>query len=99
MYEVQTLITVGALLADVPHTRPVPISTTSDDAAVREMLGADRSRYEGPTGIVGVLQHIAADEGLDAVSVLAAVAHDVAHPPAPKAILGVLGRLADRMAG
>lgn len=93
MYEVQTLITVGALLADVPHTRPVPISTTSDDAAVREMLGADRSRYEGPTGIVGVLQHIAADEGLNAISLWAAVPHYVAHPPAPKAILGLLGRL------
>ena len=93
MYEVHTLVTVGALLADVPHTRPVPISTTSDDAAVRELLGADRSRYEGPVGIVGVLQHIAAAEGLDAISVWAAVPHYVAHPPAPKAMLALLGRL------
>lgn len=93
MYEVETVITVGSLLADVPHTRPVPISTTADDEEVRVMLGADRSRYEGPTGIVGVLQHLAADEGFHAVSVWAAVPHYVAHPPAPKAILGLLGRL------
>lgn len=97
-YDVQTVITVGALLADVPHTRPVPISTTSDSSQVRMLLGAERSRYEGPTGIVGVLQYIAAQEGLDAVSVWAAVPHYVAHPPAPKAILGLLGRIEELLA-
>lgn len=92
-YDVQTVVTVGALLADVPHTRPVPVSTTSDNPQMRLLLGADRSRYEGPTGIVGVIQHTAVQEGLDAVSVWAAVPHYVAHPPAPKAILALLGRI------
>lgn len=92
-HDVQTLVTIGALLADVPHTRPVPISMTADDAFVREKLGAERSRYEGPTGIVGVLQHMAGANDLEAVSVWAAVPHYVGHPPAPKAILALLGRV------
>lgn len=93
MYRVQTLITVGALLADVPHTRPVPISTTAEDPDIRDVLGADHSHYEGPTGIVGVFQHIAHDSGLDTLSVWAAVPHYVAHPPSPKATLALIGRL------
>src|SRR5690625_2568334 len=93
MFEVQTVVKVGALFADVPHTRQVPISTTSEQPVVRERLGADRSRYEDPVGIVLVLQHIASEEGLDATSVWAAVPHYVAHPPAPKAMLGILGRI------
>lgn len=90
---VQTVVTVGALLADVPHTRPIPVTTTSDDADLREVLGLEPNTYEGPTGIVGVLQAEAQRRGLDALSVWAAVPHYVAHPPSPKATLGLLMRI------
>lgn len=90
---VRTVISVGALLADVPHTRPVPVTTTSDDAEIRERLVAERSRYEGPTGIVAVLQHMAAEANINALSLWAAVPHYVSSPPAPKATLALLGRL------
>lgn len=88
-----TIVTIGALLADVPHSRPIPVTTTSDDPAVRSELGLTSSTYEGPTGIVGVLQNEAADRGMRAMSLWAAVPHYVAHPPSPKATLGILSRL------
>src|SRR5450830_1687127 len=90
---VRTVITVGALLADVPHTRPIPVTATSEDPAVRELLGVDPNTYEGPTGIVGVLQHEAEVRGMRALSLWAAVPHYVAHPPSPKATLAILTRL------
>ena len=90
---VRTVITVGALLADVPHTRPIPVTATSEDPAVRELLGVEPNTYEGPTGIVGVLQHEAEVRGMRAVALWAAVPHYVAHPPSPKATLAILTRL------
>ncbi|RMI13447.1 PAC2 family protein [Cellulomonas triticagri] len=90
---VQTVVTLGALLADVPHTRPIPVTATSEDAAVREELDVESNSYEGPTGIVGVLQHEAAARGLRTVSLWAAVPHYVAHPPSPKATLALLQRI------
>jgi proteasome assembly chaperone (PAC2) family protein len=90
---VRTVITVGALLADVPHTRPIPVTATSEDPAVRELLGVEPNTYEGPTGIVGVLQHEAEVRGMRALSLWAAVPHYVAHPPSPKATLAILTRL------
>lgn len=90
---VRTVVTVGALLADVPHTRPIPVTTTSDDRALRESLNLEPASYEGPTGIVGVLQHEAARRGLQALSVWGAVPHYVAHPPSPKATLALLARV------
>ncbi|WP_448060508.1 PAC2 family protein [Cellulomonas hominis] len=90
---VRTVVTLGALLADVPHTRPIPVTTTSEDEDVRHRLGVEPNTYEGPTGIVGVLQHEAATRGLHAVSLWAAVPHYVAHPPSPKATLALLTRL------
>jgi len=84
------VVTLGALLADVPHTRPIPVTTSSDDVDVAQRLGLERSAYEGPTGIVGVLQHEAAARGLTALSMWAAVPHYVAHPPSPKATLAIL---------
>lgn len=90
---VRSVVTVGALLADVPHTRPIPVTTTSDDPAAQRDLGIDASTYEGPTGIVGILQHEAARRGLTAVSVWSAVPHYVAHPPSPKATLALLSTL------
>lgn len=90
---VRTVVTVGALLADVPHTRPIPVNATSEDAVVRAALGLEASTYEGPTGIVGVLQHEAAARGLQSLSLWAAVPHYVAHPPSPKASLAILHRV------
>ncbi len=90
---VRTVVTVGALLADVPHTRPIPVNATSEDAAVRAALGLEPSSYEGPTGIVGVLQHEAAARGMQSLSLWAAVPHYVAHPPSPKASLAILHRV------
>ncbi len=90
---VRTVVTVGALLADVPHTRPIPVNATSEDAAVRSALALEASSYEGPTGIVGVLQHEAAARGMQSLSLWAAVPHYVAHPPSPKASLAILHRI------
>ncbi|NKX93476.1 PAC2 family protein [Sanguibacter hominis ATCC BAA-789] len=92
---VRTVITVGGLLADVPHTRPIPVSATSEDPAVQALLDVEQSAYEGPTGIVGVLQHSAQEGGLRALSLWAAVPHYVAHPPSPKATLALVVKLED----
>lgn len=90
---VGTVVTLGALLADVPHSRPIPVTATSDDDALRRRLGLDPNTYEGPTGIVGVLQNEAQRRGLRSLSLWGAVPHYVAHPPSPKATLALLVRL------
>jgi proteasome assembly chaperone (PAC2) family protein len=92
---VEMIVTLGALLADSPHTRPVPVSGTSSDAAVSLRMGYEPSTYEGPTGIVGVLQDACAEAGIPAVSLWAAVPHYVAQPPCPKATLALLARVED----
>jgi len=89
-------ITLGALLADTPHTRPVPVSATADPGTAAA-LGLEQSRYEGPTGIVGVFQDASARAGLPAVSLWAAVPHYVAQPPCPKATLALLRRVEDQL--
>ena len=93
--EVELVVTLGALLADSPHTRPVPVSGTASDREAMEALGLERSRYEGPTGIVGVFQDVCTTAGLPAVSFWAAVPHYVASPPCPKATLALLRRIED----
>jgi predicted ATP-grasp superfamily ATP-dependent carboligase len=90
---VTTVVTLGALLADVPHTRPIPVTVTSDDAALRRTMDLEASTYEGPTGIVGVLQSEATRRGMHSLSVWAAVPHYVAHPPSPKATVALLVRI------
>ncbi|QAY62486.1 PAC2 family protein [Xylanimonas allomyrinae] len=91
---VHTAVTLGALLADVPHTRPIPMTATSDSKALRAALSdVEPNTYEGPTGIVGVLQHAASQRGLQSVSLWAAVPHYVANPPSPKATLAILARI------
>ena len=92
---VEMVVTLGALLADSPHTRPVPVSGTSSDAGLSLRLGYEPSTYEGPTGIVGVLQEACAQAGIPAVSLWAAVPHYVAQPPCPKATLALLARIED----
>ncbi|WP_240645939.1 PAC2 family protein [Georgenia sp. SYP-B2076] len=90
---VGTVVGIGALLADVPHSRPIPVQTTSNDTQVQALLGVEGSDYEGPSGIVGVLAHMAGERDLHTLSVWAAVPHYVAQPPSPKATLAILLRL------
>jgi proteasome assembly chaperone (PAC2) family protein len=91
---VQMVITLGALLADVPHTRPVAMTGLASDPALLERMGASGpGTYEGPTGIVGVLHSIASDAGLPAMSLWASIPHYVAAAPSPKAALALVRRL------
>ncbi|HET7173760.1 MAG TPA: PAC2 family protein [Nocardioidaceae bacterium] len=92
---VTSLVTLGALLADVPHTRPVPITGISSNAELAAAHHLEPSTYTGPTGIVGVVSDAAERRGLATMSFWAAVPHYVAQPPAPKATLALLGRLED----
>jgi len=92
---VQLVVTLGALLADTPHTRPIPVTGTATDPEVVEQLKLQESRYEGPTGIVGVLQDACDRLDMPAVSFWAAVPHYVAQPPCPKATLALLGQIED----
>jgi proteasome assembly chaperone (PAC2) family protein len=87
---VQMIITLGALLADVPHSRPVSITGITSDEGLVERLGFEPPTYEGPTGIVGVLQRACAEEGLPAVSLWASVPHYVAAAPNPKVALALV---------
>jgi proteasome assembly chaperone (PAC2) family protein len=89
----EMVITLGALIADVPHTRPVPITGLATDRELVERLGLSRSKYEGPTGIVGVLHDACRRHGLTSASLWAAVPHYVAAVPNPKAALALLRRL------
>lgn len=92
---VEQIVSLGALLADVPHTRPVPVNgAASDDGAVRA-LNLEPSQYEGPTGIVGVLQDACRRSELPAVSLWAAVPHYVAQTQCPKAALALLRHMDD----
>jgi proteasome assembly chaperone (PAC2) family protein len=92
---VDLVVTLGALLADTPHSRPVPVSGTSSDAELAARLGYEPSTYEGPTGIVGVLQDACSTAGIASVSLWAAVPHYVSSPPCPKATLALLGQIED----
>jgi len=92
---VHELITLGALLADTPHTRPVPVTGSTNDPVLMERLSLDQSRYSGPIGITTVLSDVAARAGLATAGIWAAVPHYVAEPPCYKATLGLLGALED----
>jgi proteasome assembly chaperone (PAC2) family protein len=90
---VQVVITLGALLGDVPHTRPVAMSGHASDVTMLERAGLAPSAYEGPTGIVGVLHTACADAGMPAASLWAAVPHYVAAATNPKAALALLRKV------
>lgn len=92
---VSTVVTLGAMLADTPHTRPVPVTGTAYDPEAAQRYGLERNKYEGPTGIVGVLQDECVRAGIPAVSIWAAVPHYVQHAPSPKATLALLHKLED----
>jgi proteasome assembly chaperone (PAC2) family protein len=84
------IVTLGALLADVPHTRPVPMTGICSDPELIDRLGLTQSSYEGPTGIVGVLHHACTEAGFPSVSLWASVPHYVAAAPNPKAALTLI---------
>src|ERR687891_900801 len=90
---VEFVVTLGALLADVPHTRPAPVTGSASDPELVERLGLQASRYEGPTGIVGVLHDAFRRAGVPSVSLWAAVPHYVSLAPSPKAALALCERL------
>lgn len=92
---VELVVTLGALLADVPHTRPSPVTGAASDPVLVEQLGLQLSRYEGPTGIVGVLHDGFQRVGLGSVSLWAAVPHYVSLAPSPRAARALCTRLGD----
>ncbi|MGI8421820.1 MAG: PAC2 family protein [Gaiellaceae bacterium] len=97
--EVELAVTLGSLLADVPHTRPAPVTASASDAKLIDALGLPPSRYEGPTGIVGVLHAACRQAGLSSVSLWAAVPHYVSLAPSPRAALALCDRLAELIGG
>src|SRR5918997_3272693 len=91
--DVRLVITLGALLADVPHSRPVSVAANAQDPSLVENLGLSPSRYEGPTGITGVLHRYCASKGLPAVSFWASVPHYLPSVPSAPAALALLQSL------
>ena len=89
----QLVVTLGALLADVPHSRSVPVTGLASDEALVARLGLQNSSYEGPTGIVGVLHGACQDAGMPSASLWASVPHYVAAAPNPKAALALVRKL------
>ncbi len=92
-YNVEKVITLGALLSEVPHTRPIKIVGTTSDEQLAEQLGLSRPSYEGPTGVLGVLQAAFEARGASCVSLWANVPHYVAQTPSPKAALALVKRV------
>jgi proteasome assembly chaperone (PAC2) family protein len=93
--EIELLITLGALLADVPHTRSAQVTGSASDKGLVERLGLSASRYEGPTGIVGVIHDECGKSGIPSASLWAAVPHYVSLTPSPRGALALCERLGD----
>jgi predicted ATP-grasp superfamily ATP-dependent carboligase len=94
---VELVVTLGALLADVPHTRPSPVTGSASDPGLVEELGLSTSRYEGPTGIVGVMHDACNQAGIPSASLWAAVPHYVSLTPSPRAAAALCNRLGGLM--
>ncbi|RFA09316.1 carboxylate--amine ligase [Subtercola boreus] len=90
---VSGIVLLGAMLADVPHTRPISIYSTSENDGVRTELELERSTYEGPVGILSILSDAAEQLGIPTVSLWASVPHYVHNAPSPKATLALIDRL------
>ena len=90
---VEMLVTVGALLADVPHTRPVQVVSSAGDRDLAERLGLNVSRYEGPTGILGVLGDLASGEGIPSIGLWAALPHYLNLAPNPWGAMALIEEL------
>ena len=93
--EVEMVITLGSMLADTPHTRPIPVSGTGAHPEIAARLGMEVSRYEGPTGILAVIQDGCVKRGIDAVALWAAIPHYASANPSPKATLALLNGIED----
>jgi hypothetical protein len=94
--DVTGLVTLGSMVSDIPHTRPISVFASSGNAALRESLGLEKSSYEGPVGILTALEDAAERAGIPAVSLWASVPHYVAgHTPSPKTTLALLDRLSE----
>lgn len=93
--EVELVITLGSMLADTPHTRPIPVSGTGAHPDIANRLGVEVSRYEGPTGILAVIQDGCVRRGIDAVALWAAIPHYAPSIPSPKATLALINGLED----
>jgi len=94
---VEMVVTFGSLLADVPHTRPAPVTSAATDESLMEELGLEPSRYEGPTRIVGIVHDGCREAGIASVSLWAAVPHYVSLAPSPRAALSLVRRFGDLM--
>src|SRR5437588_7144239 len=95
---VEMVVTLGSLLADVPHTRPAPVTAAATDPALVAELSLEPSRYEGPTGIVGVVHDACREAGIPSVSLWAAVPHYVSLAPSPRAALSLVRRFGELLA-
>jgi proteasome assembly chaperone (PAC2) family protein len=93
--EIDLVITMGSMLADTPHTRPITVSGSGAHPDIAQRLGVEISKYEGPTGILGVIQDACVRRGIDAVSLWAAVPHYASSSPSPKATLALINALED----
>ena len=93
--EVSLIVTLGSLLADTPHTRPITVTGTGAHPSISARLGVSVSKYEGPTGILGIIQDGCMRRGIDAISLWAAVPHYASNAPSPKATLALINTLED----
>jgi predicted ATP-grasp superfamily ATP-dependent carboligase len=98
VHAITSVVFLGAMLADVPHTRPISVFVSSDNADVRGQLGLERSTYEGPVGILSVLGDAVETAGVPALSIWASVPHYVHNAPSPKATLALIEKL-DELSG
>lgn len=94
---VRRVVLLGALLADVPHTRPVPITSVFSHPELGKAMALEPTTYDGPTGIIGVLHEAFSTAGMETFSLWAAVPHYVAQPPNPKATLALVRRIEDTL--
>ena len=93
--EVQTIITLGSMLADAPHSRPITVTGSGAHPELAKRLGVEVSSYEGPTGILGVIADACLRRGLDAISLWAAIPHYASNSPSPKATLALINAVED----
>jgi predicted ATP-grasp superfamily ATP-dependent carboligase len=93
--EVELVITLGSMLADTPHTRAIPVSGTGAHPEIANRLGMEVSRYEGPTGILAIIQDGCVKRGIDAIALWAAIPHYASATPSPKATLALLNGIED----
>lgn len=96
--EVGMIITMGSMLADTPHSRPITVTGSGAHPDIARRLGVEVSKYEGPTGILGVIQDACIRRGIDAISLWAAIPHYASNSPSPKATLALINALEDFLA-